>query len=276
MDFLLDLSWLYSGGFAFRFKSIKCCWQPSFFNVTTLLFIKFNEFIWIRALTVVSIKGARGEEGKEAKGNLSKSGRFADGNFKRLEIEASLQANWQRSESNQARFFEYFTRYPPSPSFSHTLCLALAASEATFNFQLATACCHATNSIRLANFGSISWQAAAVLFCCSVLLFCFDVRYFLSRTVANEKHSTLSQSNQIRGKYGRPAREASAKLLKLKSLLSISTWRATHLPDWCNKLALTGVSLSMRIIWISNYSWLSLCCFYWFEGRAKGNVRTYS
>lgn len=41
----------------------------------------------------MSIKGAGHEGGKEAKGNLSKSGRFADGNFKRLEIEASLQAN---------------------------------------------------------------------------------------------------------------------------------------------------------------------------------------
>lgn len=41
--------------------------------------------------------GRRGEGGKEANGkalrNLSKSGRFADDNFKRLEIEASLQAN---------------------------------------------------------------------------------------------------------------------------------------------------------------------------------------
>lgn len=120
----------------------------------------------------------------------------------------------------------------------------------TFNLQLPAA-------MRLIQLGSLISALLAdklPLFCSAVLLFCFDVRYFLSRTVANEKHSTLSQSNQIRGKYGRPAREASAKQLKLKSLLSISTWRATHLPDWCNKLALTGVSLSMRIIWISNYS----------------------
>lgn len=164
----------------------------AFIHATTLLFIKFNEFIWIRALATVSIKGARGEGGKEAKGNLSKSGRFADGNFKRLEIEASLQANWQRSESNQARFFECFTRYPPSPSpsFPHTLCLALAASEATFNFQLATACCHATNSIRLANFGSISWQAAAVLFCCSASM-CDTFYRALSQTRSTQHFRNL-------------------------------------------------------------------------------------
>lgn len=145
-----------------------------------------------------SMKGAgwRGEAGKEAKGNaardLSKSGRFADDNFKRLEIEASLQANWQRSESTQARFFECSTRYPPPPSAPPSPCLVHATANdrqlSTFNLQLAAA-------MRLIQLGSL---ISALLADKLPPLFFFDVRYFLSRTVANEQHSTLSQSNHIR------------------------------------------------------------------------------
>lgn len=208
--FFIRLALADFGGFGFRFKSIKCCWQPSFFNATTLLFIKFNEFIWIRALARVRSGkwpkpavwreqggGARrGEGGKEAKGNaardLSKSGRFADDNFKRLEIEASLQANWQRSESNQARFFECSTRYPPPLPPPPSPCLAHATANdrqlSTFNLQLAAA-------MRLIQLGSL---ISALLADKLPPLFFFDVRYFLSRTVANEQHSTLSQSNHIR------------------------------------------------------------------------------
>lgn len=102
--------------------------------------------------------------------------------------------------------------------------------QMTGNFQLSTFNLQLPAAMRLIQLGSL---ISALLADKLPPLFFFDVRYFLSRTVPNEQHSTLSQSNHISRRDSEAIyrqdlpKKASAKLLKFESHLSISNWRDT-------------------------------------------------
>lgn len=175
MDFLLDLSRL-TLALPLRFKSIKCCWQPSFFNATTLLFIKFNEFIWIREGERERERVENGQYQQEREGVARGEAKVKADDLRTTILKGLKLKQVYGLIDSQGEAFALRSS-PASATFRQlsTLnlqlgcCLLLLPATPCCPLLPPASCCHATNSIRFANFGSISWQAALFVVQCAIL-----------------------------------------------------------------------------------------------------------